>query len=350
MLDQESANVPEAASSPEADLAPTSAKPQATNRKSLGSILREFFLMTEAAAHARAHDFTPKDPGFAEYQAATRCLEAAESLGDGARSGIEGISLLREALLLLLEAFRARRGMGLAEGLPELWATFIDHPEGAQLAAGISEDDRAAVARLLGPRSVLEVVPAPRPTRLQLSRGLTSVVAKLAERLETEARGILRVQVARILRCFGLPLATAAVVAGTVWLLTPAPVNIAFNKPVQLSTSYRPEMYPPAALVNGDKDTLAIHTVDENQPWAQIDLGREYEIHRVVVTNREDNQERAVPLQISTSLDGKTTTPFALQDQPFKTWEAKGTPVRARYVRLTVMRLSALHLNEVEVY
>jgi hypothetical protein len=96
---------------------------------------------------------------------------------------------------------------------------------------------------------------------------------------------------------------------------------------------------------------IMFHTNEELNPWFEIDLGRPHSIRRLSVKNRTDCcLERAVPLLAEVSTDRSTWKQVARQDTSFTLWEPRFPSVKARYLRLRVPRLTALHLEQVKVY
>jgi hypothetical protein len=104
-------------------------------------------------------------------------------------------------------------------------------------------------------------------------------------------------------------------------------------------------------LVDGDPYTLGCHTEWGPNQFVTVDLGAPHAIQRVVVTNRRDCcQERAVPLLLEVSDDGRAFRPIAERQEPFRVWTASGLGAHGRYVQLRLAAPNILHLSEVEVY
>lgn len=100
----------------------------------------------------------------------------------------------------------------------------------------------------------------------------------------------------------------------------------------------------------GKKSGVFFHTQLENEPWLRIDLGAEHAISRVDLQNRQDCcQDRAVPLAIELSRDGSQFHTVSERREVFDELHVKFPRERARYVRLRVLRQSALHLERVWV-
>ena len=90
---------------------------------------------------------------------------------------------------------------------------------------------------------------------------------------------------------------------------------------------------------------------NERNPWIEFDLAGLRQISAVEVENREDCcSERALPLVLEISQDHRTWKAVARREADFSTWHASFDSVTARWVRLRVMKTSALHLHAVRIY
>ena len=81
--------------------------------------------------------------------------------------------------------------------------------------------------------------------------------------------------------------------------------NVAQGKTVTQSSISHPGTFDPPNLVDGNKTNFA-HTNNEAVEWFQIDLGQDYEIEMVVITNRTDCCQarlRKTKIQLSKSAD-----------------------------------------------
>jgi hypothetical protein len=82
----------------------------------------------------------------------------------------------------------------------------------------------------------------------------------------------------------------------------------------------------------------------------EIDLGKVLEFSRVEVKNRTDCcDERALPLAIEVSKDGKKWREVARKTELFTHWNASFDRVKARYVRTKALSRTFLHLEKVSV-
>ena len=126
--------------------------------------------------------------------------------------------------------------------------------------------------------------------------------------------------------------------------------NLALNAAVTVS-SRLPDTPEPQHLVNREYGEMGFHTLMEDQPWVILDLRRVQTISRIIVYNRHNCcKERAIPLDMAVSRDGREFKSIAQQRQLFERWDQKFPPRPVRFIRLQLMRRDVLHLNEVEVY
>jgi hypothetical protein len=125
--------------------------------------------------------------------------------------------------------------------------------------------------------------------------------------------------------------------------------DLALEKPWRTS-SQAYVCHPKDSECGGAQTAILFHTVEEDSPWYEVDLGASQVVARVEVTNRDDCcLERAVPLVVEVSDDRKQWRAVARRGDSFREWVAKFTPVKARYVRLRVDRHSTLHLSKVSI-
>jgi hypothetical protein len=125
--------------------------------------------------------------------------------------------------------------------------------------------------------------------------------------------------------------------------------DLAANRPWRASSSMF-ECNPAANQCGGAATRIFFHTREEPNPWVEIELEGVRRVGRVEVDNRsDDGGDRAVPLIVELSTDGKSYRPVAERAQRFSSWTATFTPTDARYVRLRVPRTTMLHLERVSV-
>lgn len=299
----------------------------------------------------KARQFRSELPA-AEQLSLARALRAAE-LGDRAFDPVEplrsgsslalSVSLYREAAYWAL----------LAHGAPwgNLAAAFAGAPPALlELAAGGS-DGLAEVRGALVERSFVETAELPEqllPRDAQVAQAFVHGLLRL--KLQPEAR-VGRLLVQRGVRTYGGALFLLLLAVGGFLLVqrsTLAP-DLAAGKPWRASSGT--EVCRPAEhRCAGVKSDMFFTTNEEKEPWVEIDLGKTMPFNRVDVVNRDDCcPDRAVPLVIEVSRDGKQFREVMRRNDTFSRWTAKFAPQKARYVRLRVLRRSILHLNQVAV-
>lgn len=94
-------------------------------------------------------------------------------------------------------------------------------------------------------------------------------------------------------------------------------------------------------------DDIFFHTVEEENPWVEIDLGSATKLSQVSIKNRVTCcGEREVPTVIELSADRKSWTEVARQEKPFVVWEPTFPEQSARYVRARAPRKTYFHLAQ----
>jgi hypothetical protein len=160
--------------------------------------------------------------------------------------------------------------------------------------------------------------------------------------LDAPTRAIERVHVQRWTR---IVVVAAMVVLAAVGVRTAfRGANLAAAKVFKTSTTYV-DCTPPNRC--GD---IFFHTLHQESPWIDFDLGAVKSVHRVEVTNRSDCcAERAIPLIVEVSLDDKTWVQVARRDVDFSSWKTDFAKHKARYVRFRVPRATSLHFDDVAI-
>ena len=155
----------------------------------------------------------------------------------------------------------------------------------------------------------------------------------------------------RFLRTGAALLVSALVIGGSVWSgfqVAKGP-NLAEGKPWRASSSYR-GFSPEAGINDGRKTRIFFHTDREENPWVEFDLETPVSIERVDIRNRHDCcRDRAFPLALEASLDGKTWYELGRRTEPFGTWTLECAPTEARYVRARALKRTFFHLETLEV-
>lgn len=140
-----------------------------------------------------------------------------------------------------------------------------------------------------------------------------------------------------------------ALIAAPLLAVLSAPTDLARGR-TWTSSSSQWGSASKGTLHDGDA-AYFFHTAEEQGPFVEIDLERTRMIQSVVVTNRKDCCEaRALPLVLEASEDRKHWKQLARREQPFTRWNASLNPTPARWLRLSVPRVTWLHLQDVAVY
>ena len=189
-------------------------------------------------------------------------------------------------------------------------------------------------------QKVLEIAPAP------------AVLPVLAPPTEEELRLIVYRSVTR----WALLLLATIVFAIGVVPLIPKVLDhgdLAKGRPWRASSVFA--VCDPEKITCGSGRTAVFfHTVEESQPWLEIDLGAPTRFSEVVVVNRRDGGQdvldRAVPLILEVSDDQKTWRTLGQVDKSFSVWKPKFEATTARYVRTRSPRTTMLHLDAVKIY
>jgi hypothetical protein len=141
--------------------------------------------------------------------------------------------------------------------------------------------------------------------------------------------------------------------------------NLAFGKPVnQSSVSERslalsPEENARGAVSGFYTGSFQFHTGLDNNPWWEVDLQELHDISEIRIFNRIDSgSERASHIAVLTAAaEGEWQEIFRrIDDEPFGGIDGNhlsirpASPVRARYVRIIVLAISFLHLDQVEIF
>jgi hypothetical protein len=122
------------------------------------------------------------------------------------------------------------------------------------------------------------------------------------------------------------------------------------GKPYRTSSSY-----PGVGCKSPDQECAEspfffFHTLEEDRPWIEIDLGTKRRFSTIRIVNREDCcGERAVPLAIEVSNDHKNWREIARREDTFNTWTKDFSPVSARYVRAINLKKGILHFKRFSV-
>jgi hypothetical protein len=304
--------------------------------------MSRFFLMRQKLAAAQQEAFGGSAARLAAFEKATATRRAADVLlAHARRAERPACVLLREGLLSAARAVLPDPPQTPAEA----WAG-LSLPGSGRLDA-ITDSERSALGRAFLDTPE-EQDPSDSEARLAVLRlGLDAVLRSASG----DVRKVARVRLNRALRWAVTVSVPLVIVAAVVWLhhLWWQRSNLALNKPATAS-SYLSQYPDASGVVDGKLYGIGFHTNNDDHPWLRIDLGSVYKIHQVMVYNSDHCCfERAVPLTIEVSTNGRAYKKVAHRKRPFGEWQADFAPVDARYVKLVVDRTSMFHLSEVEV-
>ena len=300
--------------------------------------LFDWFLARDALTRARESDATFPPGRRAALKLARAHADLADSLLDAGDDLYLApvLTLYREALLwLLAEDEASKRALAVS----------IDTSPESFLAQVGQDDVRVARLRhLLAMQAYLGSADTSAQEQRhfgQMTRALVrAVIDQVDAREPHKAQSILRRRRWRMAFA-ALILVAGLTVAGVLGMLLFAPKDLAQGQPWRASSAL-------PALFSAN---IMFHTNEELNPWFEVDLGRPKSVRSLYVKNRADCcQDRAVPLLAEVSTDRSNWRQVARSDTSFAVWGPTFPPVQARYVRLRVPRLTALHLEHVKVY
>lgn len=283
-------------------------------------------------------------------EVAERTLEPRQRFASGGPDALV-CELYRQTIFWALRAHaQGRTGMDpTSHDLRDLWSS--SDPE---LLLGAADDEGALQSLrddLLDKdfSSFAELSPEEQGRR---ARALRPFVEGLIRRLEApiEAQDTLWLQ--RVLRMGALLAFLGVIVIMSLsardWLEQRR--DLARGKPWTSSSVYPVGGCRSPLQICEESPYFFFHTLEEENAWVSIDLGEPRVFTAIRVVNRRDCcWERALPLIVEVSDDGKTWREIARRTEEFRSWLAKLSPVRARWVRLRTPQRTTLHLAEVRI-
>jgi hypothetical protein len=310
---------------------------------SLAASLREFFTLESAEKKISAYEPAQAAEIRRLHEAGAAHLAAARELS-GRRTAPSAALLLRESCACFLRALAVARDP--AAEPDALFAMEALDP------STLSEESRDALRRAFATADTLAYHAMDDRALFAHVRALEDAAAALEPAIET--RTALSVRALR----YGRRAAVAIAAAWALWTYAVAPhvlpQNIALHKTVTASSRH-PGTPDGKDLVDGVVGgTFAIHTLTEESPWVQIDLGQVYVVENVKVHNRGDGWfDDCLPLILELSEDGTTWAEVARRRDHFDQnppWDVDTRKTKGRYVRLRAARKTYVSLSEVEVY
>lgn len=275
---------------------------------------------------------------------ADRAFDPVDPLRSGSSLALS-ISLYREAAYWALAAQDAAvSGTTLAAVMAELPVELLES------AAGGPEKLTDLKLALVG-RSFVETADLAAellPRDASLARDFVHTL--IARKVEPETR-VGRLLLQRAVRTFGALALLAALIITLVVSIQRSRLqpDLAAGKPWRSSSTFE-TCKPQEHYCASAKTDIFFHTLEEQEPWVEIDLKAPTGFAVVDVTNRSDCcPDRAVPLVIEVSNDQEKWREVARRTDTFAEWRAKFKPQKARYVRLRALRRTLLHLEKVAV-
>jgi hypothetical protein len=299
-------------------------------------------------ARAQAAPGTAKRRNLARARAALELADRAFDPVDPLRAGSSlplALSLYREA------AYWALLSSGVSASAPDLQQAFAAADRELLLYAAGSEDELALARAALVEKSFVQTAEDDERTLERDAKAAQAFVRALLYRAAAPEERVGELLVQRWFRTSMTALVLgAAVLVGVLEaarsLESP---DLAAGKPWRASSKLA-DCHPKERMCAETRTSILFHTLEEKEPWFEIDLGSRKRFSVVEVVNREDCcPDRALPLVIEVSDDAKSWRQIAKRKEPFSTWRAEFKPVTARYVRCRIARQSILHLERVTV-
>lgn len=308
--------------------------------------------LAEARAAAQTADFRVQELQRRARLAAelgTRALEPAGPLVNGTADAV-ACELYRQSIYWSVRALcpESSRSNATRPDALALWAA----ADRAALAAALGDgEDLALAKRAVVEQSFADFAELPAAEQGKLARRLRQLAAELIDHGETAQRAIDRALWQRATRIgFILVLTVTSLWAqSTISERLEAARDLARGKPWKASSVFQPACTSPAQDCPESPHFFFI-TQQDDSPTIEFDLLAPQRVSAVKVTNRTDSdQERAVPLAVEVSQDGKSWKEVARRTEIFSEWKAEFPTVSARYVRLRGLRKTWLHFKQVRI-
>lgn len=254
--------------------------------------------------------------------------------------GAPALELYRDATYWALLAL-----VGTGE-LPDLAACWkaVD-PELLVMAAG-GEDAVETVRRALIERDMRSTYAGEEEAIERDARTVRDFVAALIVRAEQPyllLEGLLLRRTFNLVALFAAVLALVFASAFGVHKALLGP-NLADGKPWRTSSQY-PGFNAQTQVCDGHLVNIFFHTQEEDSPWLEFDLQTPTTVKKIELSNREDYQERAIPLVVELSQDGTKWVQVARHNDVFNEWSQSIPRQKARFVRFRASRRTFLHLR-----
>jgi hypothetical protein len=280
-----------------------------------------------------------------------RRARAAAELGDRALDPVEPLQS-GSSLPLSLSLYREAAYWALAALAPDtrprdLSSALATAPNDLLLRVAGSEGALGSVRRTLVEQTFVDSALSEVASLERDARTAQAFVHALLERARMPERRTQALHLQRWSRVFGLSAALGAIAlfAGPAVDCMSRGPDLAQGKHWRVS-SKSADCQPELNQCAGVHTAILFHTKDQLEPWFEIDLDSPQTFSRIDVDNRKDCcMERAVPLILEVSLDRGRWQQVARRVKPFARWEARFSPVTARYVRARVAKRTMFHLE-----
>jgi hypothetical protein len=318
-------------------------------------LFRRFFWLEDQVAAIAPSGFSVNQPGWAEFELARHARTGSRWLKEAAPPSSAGLLLERIQLHLLVRSTLKLHGHCCTQPyLTETdWAAAGRIESLAKLLANLTSNELDVIKACLGKDGDLCLVGMNVKQRRVIASSLFRANQLLGDPLDLYEGMIRRIKSVRWLRIgAGIVVLSALVVTANIGISAYRHrANLAFHRPVTISSRAPFVSFKESQVVDGDTSNLGFHTNNDPNPFAVIDLGAPKQFDKVVVYNRADCcQDRAVPLFIDVSNDGVTFDNVAERTEIFEKWTAANLNAKGRYVRLRSNSSNYFHLAEVEIY
>lgn len=312
--------------------------------------LVEFFSLKRHLEAAHRTSFSRTDPGFGDFELGLAALRDGIQLATSQTGRDPALVLLRSATRLLVRATVLRGGARSDAEWPELWQAAMDVPAWSALKESLGPAALAEVTDVVTRDEAYLATLAP-STRASVLANMTACAKRFGAPLEHDATVVSRLVWKRRRRIATTSIVIVGLLAGSIMRLT-RQENLALHRPAVVTDREPTFGVDPDHAVDGDRTNLGFHTTLVENATLTIDLGAVKPLRRVDVYNRVDCcQERAVPLVLELSSDGRNYEAVSSTKRKFDVWRVPlpaGT--RGRFVRLLHKPRTYFHLSEVEVY
>jgi hypothetical protein len=350
---------PAPAATPEPATAPTPAPAVTAGPRRPGPLRRtvEWFWRGRTMAELRKEGTAGSERGaellrrgWLALDVAKRTLDPPERFSGGPPDAVAW-ELSRQAVYWGLRADRL-----LATGNDDASATIGSMLEGARprlVAAAGSESDLSALEPALSTRTLAEQSELSSEEQSRSAHAMSRFARSFLMDLELPRARVDRLWFQRMWRCGGLLALLGLMVVGAFKVrdLMQRERDVAHGKAWRTSSVYTATTSCPSPQQEcAESPFFFFHTLEEEKPWLEIDLGTKQRIVGAIIENREDCcADRAIPMVIQVSTDHRNWREVVRRTEVFGTWSPTFAPVSARWVRIQVMKRASLHLHRASI-